>query len=158
MSLHVASVATGRGFLGDLDRLQAQIHQRAAERQQLWAYGGVRRLAAPQVARLAQLTAELDRLFWEKRSLLTSLGSLCWEDLGADPAGWLYLLARPQVRPPDPQLRQPWRQAALPLGERAVAGGFDTGDQILAASRNGRLAEMNAPGSLLAHVLRRTKV
>ena len=105
--------------LAELHRLQALIDQRAEERHRLWAYGGSRRLSARQVERLGQLTAELEGLHGEKRSLLALLGLRLWEDLADDPAGWLYLLARPQVTPPDPQLRQPgapaWRQGRLDL-------------------------------------------
>ena len=101
--------------LAELERLQALIHERAEERRALWAYGSRRRLAAPQVAHLHQLTAELEGLHWEKRSLLALVGAGLWEDLADDPAGWLYVLARPQVRPPDPQLRQGWQQAGLPI-------------------------------------------
>jgi hypothetical protein len=105
--------------LDDLHRLEALIDQRAEERRALWGYGGTRRLAAAQVARLAQLTAELAGLYAEKRSLLALLGARLWEDAAADLAGWLYLLARPQVAPPDPQLRHGeatgWRQRPLGL-------------------------------------------
>lgn len=114
-------------MLADLERVQALIHERAAECHQLWTYGGRRRLAGAQVERLAQLTAELEGLYAEKRSLLALLGVRLWEDVADDPAGWLYGLARPAVPPPDPALRQgpAWRQRTLalePVAEPAYSG------------------------------------
>lgn len=104
-------------LLTALARLQARIDERSRERRLLWTYGSTRRLAEPQRMRLWQLDNEIEQLYAEKRHLLTGLGSLCWEDVATDPAGWLYWLLRPQARPPDPSLRQPWRQTMLSLGE-----------------------------------------
>ncbi len=116
-----------RMTLEDLDEIERLINERAEERQRLWLYGGTRRLASSQMARLWELEAEIEGLYGMKRAALAGLricGVLPLDE--ADPAGVIWLLARPWRQPPDPALRQPgqlalWADQPTPLPQRTPA-------------------------------------